>query len=52
MLDERAIRSSEDAFMDLLVDAAPGLGAPLLAAEYARGPSSTSTAATRSSIPV
>jgi N-formylglutamate amidohydrolase len=36
MLDERAIRSSEDAFMDLLVDAAPGLGAPLLAAEYPR----------------
>ncbi|MGP1359064.1 N-formylglutamate amidohydrolase [Roseicyclus sp.] len=36
MLDERSIRSSEDAFMDLLVDAAPGLGAPLLAAEYPR----------------
>jgi N-formylglutamate amidohydrolase len=36
MLDERSIRSSEDAFMDLLVDGAPGLGAPLLAAEYPR----------------
>jgi N-formylglutamate amidohydrolase len=36
MLDERSIRSSEDAFMDLLVEAAPGLGAPLLAAEYPR----------------
>jgi N-formylglutamate amidohydrolase len=50
MLDERSIRSSEDAFMDLLVEAAPGLGAPLLAAEYPRA-LSTSTAATRSSIP-
>jgi N-formylglutamate amidohydrolase len=36
MLDERSIRSSEDAFVDLLVEAAPGLGAPLLAAEYPR----------------
>jgi N-formylglutamate amidohydrolase len=36
MLDERSIRSSEDAFMDLLVEAAPGLGAPMLAAEYPR----------------
>ncbi|MFW5641888.1 MAG: N-formylglutamate amidohydrolase [Roseicyclus sp.] len=35
-LDERSIRSSEDAFVDLLVEAAPGLGAPLLAAEYPR----------------
>ncbi len=36
MLDERGIRSSEDAFMDLLVAGAPALGAPLLAAEYPR----------------
>lgn len=36
MLDERSIRSSEDAFMDLLVEGAPGLGAPLLSAEYPR----------------
>ncbi|NKX45262.1 N-formylglutamate amidohydrolase [Roseicyclus persicicus] len=36
VLDERAIRSSEDAYMDLLVEAAPRLGAPLLAAEYPR----------------
>lgn len=36
MLDERAIRSSEDAFMDMLVANAPALGAPLLAAEYPR----------------
>jgi N-formylglutamate amidohydrolase len=35
-LDERGIRSSEDAFMDLLVEKAPQLGAPLLAAEYPR----------------
>src|SRR6056297_818229 len=34
--DERSIRSSEDAFMDMLVEAAPELGAPLLAAEYPR----------------
>lgn len=36
MLDERAIRSSEDAFVDMLVAEAPNLGAPLLAAEYPR----------------
>jgi N-formylglutamate amidohydrolase len=36
MLDERSIRSSEDAFMDMLVERRPGLGAPLLAAEYPR----------------
>jgi len=36
MLDDRAIRSSEDAFVDILVAAAPALGAPLLAAEYPR----------------
>jgi N-formylglutamate amidohydrolase len=36
MLDERSIRSSEDAFMDMLVEAAPRLGAPLLAAEFPR----------------
>lgn len=36
MLDERSIRSSEDAFMDMLVEAAPRLGAPLLTAEYPR----------------
>lgn len=36
VLDERTIRSSEDAFMDLLVAAAPALGAPLLAAEWPR----------------
>ncbi|MEO0693838.1 MAG: N-formylglutamate amidohydrolase [Pseudomonadota bacterium] len=32
MLDERTIRSSEDAFVDMLFDAAPSCGAPLLAA--------------------
>ncbi len=36
MLDERGIRSSEDAFMDMLVAEAPSLGAPLLAAEFPR----------------
>ncbi|MEJ6392871.1 N-formylglutamate amidohydrolase [Gymnodinialimonas sp. 2305UL16-5] len=36
VLDERTIRSSEDAFMDQLVGAAPSLGAPLLAAEWPR----------------
>lgn len=36
VLDERVIRSSEDAFMDILVADAPTLGAPLLAAEYPR----------------
>lgn len=36
VLDERMVRSSEDAFMDMLVADAPALGAPLLAAEYPR----------------
>ena len=36
MLDERGIRSSEDAFVDRLFDAAPGFGAPLLAANAPR----------------
>ncbi|PWK59729.1 N-formylglutamate amidohydrolase [Roseicyclus mahoneyensis] len=36
VLDERAIRSSEDAFMDILVEGAPVLGAPVIAAEYPR----------------
>ncbi len=36
VLDERAIRSSEDAFVDMLVAEAPILGAPLLVAEYPR----------------
>ena len=36
VLDERAVRSSEDAYMDDLVCAAPALGAPLIAAEYPR----------------
>jgi N-formylglutamate amidohydrolase len=36
MLDDRGIRSSEDAFMDMIVAGAPGLGAPLLMAEYPR----------------
>ncbi len=36
VLDERVIRSSEDAFMDMLVGDAPLLGAPLLAAEFPR----------------
>lgn len=36
VLDERMIRSSEDAFMDKLVGAAPSLGAPLLSAEWPR----------------
>ncbi|MEM9971959.1 MAG: N-formylglutamate amidohydrolase, partial [Pseudomonadota bacterium] len=31
-LDERTLRSSEDAFVDKLFDAAPGHGAPLLTA--------------------
>lgn len=35
-LDARAIRSSEDAFVDLLLGRAPEFGAPLLAAEYPR----------------
>lgn len=36
VLDERAIRSSEDAFIDRLVAEAPALGAPLLVAEWPR----------------
>ncbi len=36
VLDERAIRSSEDAFVDRLFAAAPGFGAPLLAANVPR----------------
>ncbi|MCC6008320.1 MAG: N-formylglutamate amidohydrolase [Rhodobacteraceae bacterium] len=35
-LDARAIRSSEDAFVDLLLAAAPAAGAPLLSARYPR----------------
>ncbi|AVO36862.1 N-formylglutamate amidohydrolase [Pukyongiella litopenaei] len=36
VLDERAIRSSEDAFVDRLFDAAPDFGAPLLSARVPR----------------
>ena len=36
VLDERTIRSSEDAFVDQLFEAAPSLGAPLLAARAPR----------------
>ena len=36
VLDERAIRSSEDAFVDMLFEAAPRYGAPLLAARVPR----------------
>ncbi|PQV56546.1 N-formylglutamate amidohydrolase [Defluviimonas denitrificans] len=36
VLDERTIRSSEDAFIDDLLDCAPSLGAPLLAARCPR----------------
>lgn len=36
VLDELAIRSSEDAFMDMLVATAPSSGAPLLAAQMPR----------------
>jgi N-formylglutamate amidohydrolase len=36
VLDRQAIRSSEDAFVDRLFDAAPALGAPLLAARAPR----------------
>lgn len=36
MLDERGLRSSEDAFVDRLFDTAPVLGAPLLAANAPR----------------
>ena len=32
VLDKTAIRSSEDAFVDQLLDCVPGFGAPLLAA--------------------
>ena len=32
VLDERSVRTSEDAFVDQLLDGVPGLGAPLLAA--------------------
>lgn len=36
MLDEHAVRSSEDAFVDLLLAGAPAMGAPLLAATAPR----------------
>ena len=36
ILDERTLRSSEDAFVDQLFDAAPKNGAPLLTATYPR----------------
>ncbi|MFT4148726.1 MAG: N-formylglutamate amidohydrolase [Paracoccaceae bacterium] len=36
VLDERSIRSSEDAFVDLLFDCAPRLGMPLIAAHGPR----------------
>ena len=36
MLDELAIRSSEDAFMDMLISSAPQYGAPLLCAKMPR----------------
>lgn len=36
VLDEQTLRSSEDAFVDRLFEAAPGHGAPLLAARYPR----------------
>lgn len=36
VLDERMIRSSEDAFVDMLFEAAPQMGAPLLAAKAPR----------------
>lgn len=36
LLDARMIRSSEDAFIDQLLEPAPGLGAPLLAATVPR----------------
>ena len=35
-IDERALRSSEDAFVDRLFDAAPSEGAPLIAAGASR----------------
>ncbi len=36
LLDSQSIRSSEDAFVDLLIDTAPGCGAPLIAATAPR----------------
>ena len=36
VLDERAVRSSEDAYVDMLVAEAPAMGAPLLVAEFPR----------------
>ncbi len=36
ILDKRAVRSSEDAFVDRLFDTAPGFGAPMLAARVPR----------------
>lgn len=36
VLDERGVRSSEDAFVDLLFSSAPAMGAPLLAATAPR----------------
>lgn len=36
VLDGRAVRSSEDAYVDMLVAGAVGLGAPVIAAEYPR----------------
>ena len=36
VLDERSLRSSEDAFVDRLFESAPDHGAPLLAARYPR----------------
>jgi N-formylglutamate deformylase len=36
ILDERAIRTSEDAFVDQLLDCVPSLGAPLIAARAPR----------------
>lgn len=36
VLDETTIRSSEDAFVDMLIGAAPGFGAPLIHAHYPR----------------
>ncbi len=36
VLDERAIRTSEDAFVDLLFEDAPTMGAPMLAAQAPR----------------
>ncbi len=36
VLDEQSIRSSEDAFVDMLIADAPKFGAPLLVAEYPR----------------